>query len=216
MNSSISSDRKKAALEVILELSSIFFYIWIVERSMAQWFRAFFFWAVCIGFPLFCIWLEQGDLTEFSLDWNQFLKSLRGIIWFTLAATLFLVSVSLYFEEFSYDGKLLFRLPEYFFWAFLQQIGFQTFLTRRVQRVILNPYGTAFVSSTLFALIHLPNPALFFLTWIGGFFWALSFQLAPNLYVISISHGWCAVVALYCIPPQWMHGLRIGPSYWNF
>ena len=209
--------RIRPALEVIIEFSAIFFYIWFLDKAAApQWFKGVFFWGFCVGFPIFCIGSEQRYYPEFSLDWGAFLKCLRLILWFTLAGTGLLVFISLYFKSFNYDEQFLTRVSEYFFWAFLQQIGLQTFLTRRVEKAVRNPYLSAFLSSTLFALLHMPNPALVIFSWVGGFFWALSFQATPNLYALAVSHGWLAVVAWHCVPPAWLHGLRIGPTYWKF
>jgi len=178
--------------------------------------RAVFFWGVCVGFPIFSIAARQRSFPEFSLDWRAFVRCLRWLIWFTLITTVLFIGVSFHFKAFNYDGQFMTRVSEYFFWAFLQQIGLQTFLTRRLRQVFRNPYLAAFASSSLFALIHLPNAALVIFTWVGGFFWALSFQRTPNLYALAVSHGWLAVVALYCVPTRWLHGLRIGPTYWNY
>lgn len=213
----LSKQKIRPALEIVVEFSAIFFYIWILELRAPPWVRSAFFWLICVGFPIACIVSERNGLPEFSLDWRCFLNCLRGIVWFTLFATIFLAGLALYYKALNYDGHFLSRMAEYFFWAFLQQIGLQTFLTRRVQQLIPHAdYWTAGVSATIFALIHIPNPALFFLTWIGGFFWALSFQRSPNLYALAFSHGWLAVTALYCVPTAWIHTLKIGPAYWKF
>ena len=108
------------------------------------------------------------------------------------------------------------RFSEYVFWAFLQQIGLQIFLTRRMQHVFKNPMIVAAASSLLFAMMHFPNPILMGFTFIGGFFWCLLFQKRPNLYALALSHAWLAVIALYCFPMEWMHQLRFGPDYWTY
>jgi membrane protease YdiL (CAAX protease family) len=138
---------------------------------------------------------------------------LRTLTWFTLAATLALVSLAVWTDTLNYDPTLPRRFAEYLVWAFLQQVGLQTFLTRRMQQVFRHPAAVAFASSVLFALIHLPNPLLMGFTLVGGMFWCLSFQKAPNLYALALSHAWLAVTALVCVPPAWMHQLRIGPDY---
>ncbi len=150
------------------------------------------------------------------MDWENFLKSLSLLVWFTLVATILLAVFALSLNNFNYDGKFMMRVCEYVFWAFLQQIGIQTFLTRRVSRVLPKPIPAALLSATFFSLIHWPNPVLVLFCFIGGFFWCLSYIKAPNLYVIALSHGWLAVIALHAVPPAWLHGLRIGPTYFTF
>lgn len=212
----LSKSNTRAALEVAVEFSAIFLYIWVIEIRCPAWFRTVFFWLICVGFPLYCIWTEQKTFPEFSLDWDQFVRCLRGIVWFTLAATVLLIAIALHLKNLNYDGQFPGRLADYFFWAFLQQIGLQTFLTTRVRKVLVNRYGTAFVSATLFAFIHLPNTALVIFSWIGAFFWTLSFQQSPNLYALAASHGWLATFSMACVPAPWIHALKIGPGYWKF
>ncbi|MBI3013023.1 MAG: CPBP family intramembrane metalloprotease [Elusimicrobia bacterium] len=210
------SIQSRALSEIMIELLSVLFYVWYLERNSAPWVRSAFFWILCVGFPFFCIWKEQEDFPEFSLDWDEFIGCLRNVLWFTLTGTTVLIGLGLLSDGLNYDGQFLLRFSEYIFWSFLQQIGLQIFLTRRAQRVTTNPWAVSGIAATVFSLIHFPNPALMLLTWLGGFFWSLTFQKTPNLYALSVSHGWLAVTSLYSIPPQWMHGLRIGPGYWTF
>lgn len=199
-----------------MELSAIYFYIWVLERYASDGLRFSFFWGLCVGFPIFCIWREQRSFPEFSLDWRVFVRCLREVLWFTLGATALLLAVAFGFDGLNYDGKILLRVSEYLFWSFLQQIGLQTFLARRVHQVVPNPMLAAGLTATVFSLIHFPNPALLALTWVGGFFWTSIFLKTPNLYALAISHGWLAVMALYCVPSRWLHQLRIGPTYWTY
>ncbi len=212
----IHKKNRRSAVQVCIEIALILAYIWIVERVSPQGFNAVFLWGLVVGFPVACIALDQREFPEFSLDWQAFLNCLRILVWFTVLATGLLTAMSLYFKTFNYDGQFLKRVSEYIFWAFLQQIGLQTFLTHRVGKVVSNRRLAALASSSLFALLHFPNPVLMAFTWVSGFFWALSYLEAPNLYAIAISHGWLAVIALHSVPSSWLHGLRVGPTYWTY
>jgi hypothetical protein len=210
------SIRSRSAVQIIFEFSSIFIYIWVLQKNTQPEIHLPFFWLVCVGFPIFCIARDQQEFPEFSLDWDSFVSCLRGLIWFTVVATAFLVFAALFRSTYHYDGAFLTRFSEYIFWAFLQQIGLQIFLTRRVQNIFKSPVRVSLVAAAVFSSIHFPNLALMVLTWIGGFFWSLSFQRTPNLYAITISHAWLAVIALYTVPMHWMHQFRIGPEYWTY
>src|SRR5207248_2901643 len=96
-------------------------------------------------------------------------RCLRLLVWFTVFGTLLLVGIAYGTRTFNYDGRLLTRVSEYFFWAFLQQIGLQTFLTYRVKKALGGPYLTSVVSAAIFALIHIPNLALVGFAGLGGF-----------------------------------------------
>jgi membrane protease YdiL (CAAX protease family) len=205
------------AAEVFLELAFIFSYVWYIERNTPDAFRFTFFYGACVAFPLACIALEQrGHFPEFSLDWDVFVRGLRSVVWFTVAGSAFMICVAAYFDSWNYDDNIAGRVFEYVFWSFLQQIGLQTFLTRRFEKIFVNPLWVCAASSTVFALIHFPNPVLMVLTWVGGFFWTWCFLKTPNLYALAVSHGWLAVMAIYCVPVRWLHQLRVGPGYWTF
>ena len=212
----IQKDQRKFAIQVGVELVLLFAYIWIVERRASHAFNAVFLWGFCVGYPVFCIAREQRVFPEFSLDWRAFVRCLKILVWFTVAGTALLVLIALATGNFNYDDKLLTRFSEYVFWAFLQQIGLQTFFTYRVGKVISNPYKAAGVVAVVFSLLHFPNPVLMAFTLLGGFFWSLSYLKAPNLYALAVSHGWLAVLALHSVPRSWLHQLRIGPTYWSF
>lgn len=212
----IQKDQRKFAIQVGAEIALLFAYIWIVEIRAPHWFNAVFLWGLCVGYPIFCIVRDQRVFPEFSLDWKAFKRCLRLLVWFTASGTAVLIVIALATGNFNYDDKLLTRFSEYIFWAFLQQIGLQTFLTYRVGKVVYNPYKAAGVAAVVFSMIHFPNPVLMIFTLIGGFFWSLSYLKAPNLYALAVSHGWLAVMALHSIPRPWLHQLRIGPTYWSF
>ncbi len=209
------SVRNRSILEISIEIISILFYIWFLEHHSPDAVRAIFFWAICVGFPIFCIAREQNRFPEFSLDWTSMKKSTKSIGAFTLISTVSLAIIGLAINNMRFDEFFYTRLAEYFFWAFLQQVGVQMFLTRRAQKIFKNHYAVSGLVATVFALIHFPNPPLLAFTWIGGFFWSYSFQSVPNLYTLAISHGWCAVIAYYAIPQSWIHHLKVGPTYFH-
>lgn len=138
------------------------------------------------------------------------------LVWFTTGASIALVLLGIATDTFNYDDMFARRVAEYMFWGFLQQIGLQTFLTRRISLAVPSPHLAALISAGLFSFFHLPNVTLMVFSGIGGYFWALAYITAPNLYLNAASHGWLAVLALHCVPPGWLHGLRVGPGYWLF
>lgn len=213
-----AASARRAAAEVAFELACIFVTIWVVASMPVTWLRAVFV-GTSVGFPALCIIQCQAQFPEFAWRRPALDASVRSVLWLTLASTALLLSLRYVCRRLHYDlateGELPARFTEYLGWAFLQQVGLQTFLTRRMQAIFISPWLVSCAAALAFALIHLPNPVLVLFTFIGGAFWSWSFQRAPNLYVLALSHAWMAVVTFYCVPSVWLNGLRIGPSYWQ-
>lgn len=101
-------------------------------------------------------------------------------------------------------------------WGLAQQYAMQSFTLRRLEEGIGRTIPAAAVAALLFAWLHWPNLPLAALTLVAGFFWCLLFTRHPNLLTLGLSHGWLAVILRYSWPAEWLHNLRIGPSYWTW
>jgi hypothetical protein len=99
-------------------------------------------------------------------------------------------------------------------WALLQQYALQDVVLLRLQDAGMTrraPIAAAF----LFALMHLPNAGLMLLTFSGGWIWCRTFDRAPNLLVIAVSHAITALAADQWLPDTFIRGLRVGPGYFR-
>jgi hypothetical protein len=108
------------------------------------------------------------------------------------------------------------RIPWIFFWALVQQYALQDFVLQRMTEAFPNPRTAALASAGVFAFLHLPNPPLALGTGIIGFVWCRLFQRHPNLFTVSLSHTILAVVLAHSFPRAWLHGMKVGPGYFNF
>ena len=101
-------------------------------------------------------------------------------------------------------------------WALVQQYALQGFVYRRLCNAWGRPGVAAAGAALLFGAVHYPNPVLMVSTTVGGFVWSSLYRRAPNLYTLALSHGWLGVLLMASFPPELLHELRVGPSYWNY
>jgi membrane protease YdiL (CAAX protease family) len=100
-------------------------------------------------------------------------------------------------------------------WALFQQYALNGFINRRAQLVLGKGTKSIVLVALAFSVLHLPNPFLAVLTFVGGLIWAAVYQREPNLVALALSHTISSLTLALTISPKFLDSLRVGFKYFG-
>jgi membrane protease YdiL (CAAX protease family) len=97
-------------------------------------------------------------------------------------------------------------------WAFVQEFVLQCFCLRML-RALVSQASSLILSGVVFAVAHLPNPSLTFVTFFAGVAFTAIYARKRNLYVVALIHAVLGLTLAVSAPDAWFHELRVGRDF---
>jgi membrane protease YdiL (CAAX protease family) len=205
--------RVRATAEIALIMGLIFSIIWVVKPLGRPGLDLTL--RVLVGVMLLASpWLHGDSRERMGLRLDNFWKALAAALPVTLIAASVALLAGYFLGSIDPPEDLALELVYYFAWAAAQQYALQSVVLLRLEDAGLRGPATP-AAAALFSAVHVPNPGLTILTFLGGLLWCSTFRRNPNLAAVALSHAVLAVAIASGLPPEVTGGYRIGPAYTN-
>jgi hypothetical protein len=104
------------------------------------------------------------------------------------------------------------RAWQYAIWALVQQFILQSMFFIRLEST-MSGRRAAVWTAALYAVAHIPNPALTLLSFFGGLLFCEFFRRWRNIFPLGMIHAGLGVTIAASLPDKWLHHMRVGIGY---
>lgn len=201
----------------------------LAEALAFAGFIALFIWRLQLSAPwtwtVFLVWLvlsfvaRRDTPKSLGMRADNFWPATKRAVGFFGVSSLLLLAAGVFLG-------MLHRLPTHFIeprrfggylaFCLLQQVGLNSFLTNRLLAAFESKGLAALVAGAVFAALHLPNPVLVPLTFVGGWAMAWLFAKDRNILVLTVGQAILGALVWWVFPLAWHHSMRVGPGFSEF
>lgn len=216
------SDRALAAWEIGSIVSSVFIAEWIGEVT-SDWTKLPLAIPIGLAFVLTISShrLRGESLRDLGFRFDNFRRAVGLLLAPMVLVALACLSIAWWSGErvdllrWHVSRPLAIQLLLGFVWGLIQQYMLQGFVNRRAQIIWGKGLPGVFLVAFVFAGLHLPNPWLTAITFLGGLVWAFVYQRAPNIFALALSHAVMTWILVSTLPASALNHLRIGLKYFD-
>ena len=221
-NDAVIGNRARAAWEIASVASSILIAEWILSAVVGLS-------KFVVGIPItlafvFMIcshWLRGETLRDLGFRFDNLRRAVKLLLLpMLLTAGLCLLTGWWLGEKMNFlrwhpERPIIGQLFLGFGWGLVQQYVLQGFINRRAQIIWGPGWLSVLLVAAVFGGLHLPNPSLAAVTFVGGMVWAAVYQKAPNMFALAVSHSVMTWVLVSTLPSSALNHLRIGFKYFG-
>ena len=159
---------------------------------------------------------ERGEsLRDIGFRIDNFTAALSNLWLPTLGAVVAVVAILFVTSTLSDVAPWRHRFFALPLWALFQQYALNGFINRRAQVALGSGRRSVILVALAFSIVHLPNPMLAIVTFIGGLIWAAAYQRQPNLFALALSHTVVSIAFALTVSTS-LDSLRVGFKYFGF
>jgi hypothetical protein len=196
-----------AAVEVVAVFSGVVAFIWKLQFTFPD------FPILLLTFMVATFLVHRDRFPELGFGSQGLLKGLKLVVVPTvlIAGVLVIAAEPTHFLQMD----RLTGMRKYFAWCLLQEFALQSFFGNRLLLVTEDSDRAAWMNGAIFAAVHIPNPVLVPVTFLGGYFLTRVFYSTRNLVPLALSQAIIGSLLSVALPVAWHHGLRVGPGYYR-
>lgn len=170
---------------------------------------------LAVGFIFYSHWERGETAREIGFRTDNFIAACSWLILPTALVVLLAVAVVWFTQNSIVVAPWRNRFLLLPLWALFQQYVLNGFINRRAQLALGKGTKSIVLVAVIFSLLHLPNPLLCILTFVGGLVWAAVYQCQPNLFALALSHALASVTLALTVSPKLLDSLRVGFKYFG-